>query len=76
MLQAGPKTSAFVVTPLLADAAAEVAGAADAAAGALVAVVPDGLAEVPQAASATVTAAIAPTEASRWIFRTGFLLGW
>jgi hypothetical protein len=65
MLQAGPNTSAFVVTPVSDNAAAEVAGAADAAAGALVAVVLDGLAEVPQAASATVTAAIAPTLASR-----------
>src|SRR5438045_8964516 len=36
-LQAGPKTSAFVVTPVAVDAAADVAGAADGGGGALVA---------------------------------------
>jgi hypothetical protein len=66
MLQAGPKTSASVVTPV--SAAADVAGA-DAGALPVVAVVVDGLAEL-QAANATVSAAIAPTAASRRIFRT------
>jgi hypothetical protein len=73
MLQAGPKTSALVVTPSLA-AAALVAAAVGAAAGALVAVPVDAVWELPQAASVTVRAAMAPMAASRWIFRTVFLL--
>jgi hypothetical protein len=67
MLQAGPKTSAFVVTPVL-SAFAAVAGAAAvaaAAAGALAAAPLDVIPELPQAASATVREAIAPSAARR-----------
>jgi hypothetical protein len=73
MLQAGPKTSAFVVTPVL-SALDAVAGAADsgAAAGALVAALLELVPVLPQAARATVSVAIAPSVASRWNFRTGF----
>jgi hypothetical protein len=67
--QAGPKTSALVVTPL--SAMADVMGAAAASAAGLDALPAEGVAVPPQAASATVAAAIAPMQASRWIFRTG-----
>src|SRR4249919_3498968 len=63
-LQAGPKTSALVVTPL--SAMADVIGAA--AAG-LAAPLVEGVAVPPQAASAAVAAAITPMQASRWILR-------
>src|SRR6476469_6909534 len=64
--QAGPKTSELVVTPVSAAAGAAVIGAA--AAGLLPPPV-EGVALLPQAASATVAAAIAPMVASRWILR-------
>src|SRR6185437_16785152 len=57
MLQAGPNTSALVVTPSPAAGADEVIGAAAAGLGACELVVPP----EPQAASATVSAANAPT---------------
>jgi hypothetical protein len=56
-LHAGPKTSALVVTPVFAVAAADVAGAA---AGALAAGLEAGAAVPPQAARVSVAAAIAP----------------
>jgi hypothetical protein len=74
MLQAGPKTSAFVVTPVLSafDAVAGAAADSGAAAGALVAALLELVPVLPQAARATVSVAIAPSVASRWNFRTGF----
>src|SRR6185437_2309007 len=65
---AGPKTSALVLTPVSAAAAAGVAGAA---AGAPAAGLDAGAVVPPQAARARVAAAITPTPASRWSLRTG-----
>jgi hypothetical protein len=67
MLQAGPKTSALVVTPFDDAAGADDAGAAGAAeaAGALAGALVVGAAVPPQAVSVTVSAASAPTAASR-----------
>jgi hypothetical protein len=74
MLQAGPKTSALVVTPFAAAAgAAAGAGLAGAdAAGALPGALLAGAVLPPQAVRDTVRAASAPTVANRKVFRTVF----
>jgi hypothetical protein len=76
MLQAGPKTSAFVVTPVLSalDAVAGAAADAGAAAGALVGALLELVPVLPQAARATVIVAIAPSAARRWNLCTVFPL--
>src|SRR4051812_36962212 len=71
MLQAGPKTSALVVTPSAAAGAAAGAGLADAA-GALAGALLAGAVLAPQAVRDTVRAASAPTVANRKVFRTVF----